>query len=214
MSGVYADVHGRRRRRGHQDGDRRLRRHGARQEDHAADAPTTRTSPTSAPSKFREWADQNGLNMLIGGSNTGVNIAMAKVAAAKKVPLFAIGAGGASLTNEDCTRLHGALRLRHRRRSPTAPATRHRQGRRQDLVLPDRRLRLRHAAAGRRLQGRRGQRRQDRRRGARAAGGAPTSRRSCCRRRARGRRCWAWPTPAPTSSTRSRPPTSSASPRR
>ncbi len=28
---------------------------------------------------------------------------MAKVAAAKKVPFFAIGAGGASLTNEDCT---------------------------------------------------------------------------------------------------------------
>ena len=28
---------------------------------------------------------------------------MAKVAAAKKVPLFVIGAGGASLTNEDCT---------------------------------------------------------------------------------------------------------------
>ena len=41
--------------------------------------------------------------MLLGGSNTGVNIAMAKVAAAKKVPFFAIGAGGASLTNEDCT---------------------------------------------------------------------------------------------------------------
>src|SRR4029077_19304169 len=54
-------------------------------------------------SKFREWADQSGLNMLLGGSNTGVNIAMAKVAAAKKVPLFNIGPGGASLTNEDCT---------------------------------------------------------------------------------------------------------------
>ena len=41
--------------------------------------------------------------MLLGGSNTGVSIAMAKVAAAKKIPFFAIGAGGASLTNEDCT---------------------------------------------------------------------------------------------------------------
>ena len=59
--------------------------------------------PDIGASKFREWADQNGLNMLLGGSNTGVNIAMAKVAAAKKVPLFTIGAGGASLTNEDCT---------------------------------------------------------------------------------------------------------------
>jgi branched-chain amino acid transport system substrate-binding protein len=59
--------------------------------------------PDIGASKFREWADQNSLNMLLGGSNTGVNIAMAKVAAAKKVPFFSIGAGGASLTNEDCT---------------------------------------------------------------------------------------------------------------
>jgi branched-chain amino acid transport system substrate-binding protein len=59
--------------------------------------------PDIGAAKFREWADQNGLNMLLGGSNTGVNIAMAKVAAVKKVPLFNIGPGGASLTNEDCT---------------------------------------------------------------------------------------------------------------
>jgi len=52
--------------------------------------------PDIGASKFREWADQNGLNVLMGGSNTGVNIAMAKVAAAKKVPMFTIGAGGAS----------------------------------------------------------------------------------------------------------------------
>jgi len=59
--------------------------------------------PDIGASKFREWADQSGLNMLVGGSNTGVNIAMSKVAAAKKVPFFAIGAGGASLTGADCT---------------------------------------------------------------------------------------------------------------
>jgi branched-chain amino acid transport system substrate-binding protein len=59
--------------------------------------------PDIGATKFREWADQNGLNLLLGGSNTGVNIAMAKVAAAKKVPLIVIGAVGASLTNEDCT---------------------------------------------------------------------------------------------------------------
>jgi branched-chain amino acid transport system substrate-binding protein len=59
--------------------------------------------PDIGASKFREWADQNGLTMLLGGSNTGVNIAMAKVAAVKKIPLFNIGPGGASLTNEDCT---------------------------------------------------------------------------------------------------------------
>jgi len=59
--------------------------------------------PDIGASKFREWADQSGLSVLLGGSNTGVNIAMAKVAAAKHVPFFSIGAGGASLTNEDCT---------------------------------------------------------------------------------------------------------------
>jgi branched-chain amino acid transport system substrate-binding protein len=59
--------------------------------------------PDIGASKFREWADQNGLSVLLAGSNTGVSIAMSKVAAAKKVPFFAIGAGGASLTNEDCT---------------------------------------------------------------------------------------------------------------
>src|SRR6202050_2795515 len=59
--------------------------------------------PDIGASKFREWADQNGLNMLLGGSNSGVSIAMSKVAAVKHVPFIAIGAAGASLTNEDCT---------------------------------------------------------------------------------------------------------------
>jgi branched-chain amino acid transport system substrate-binding protein len=59
--------------------------------------------PDIGATKFREWADQNGLNMLIAGSNTGVAVAMAKIAAAKKVPYFVVGAVGASLTNQDCT---------------------------------------------------------------------------------------------------------------
>lgn len=59
--------------------------------------------PDVGASKFREWADQNGVNMILGGSNTGVSIAMSKVAAQKHVPFIAIGAAGASLTNEDCT---------------------------------------------------------------------------------------------------------------
>jgi branched-chain amino acid transport system substrate-binding protein len=59
--------------------------------------------PDIGAAKFREWADQNGLTLLLGGSNTGVNIAMSKVAAVKRIPYFAIGPGGASLTNEDCT---------------------------------------------------------------------------------------------------------------
>ncbi|MFL6692801.1 MAG: ABC transporter substrate-binding protein [Ramlibacter sp.] len=59
--------------------------------------------PDIGASKYREWADTGGLNMLLGGSNTGVSIAMSKVAADKKVPFIAIGAAGASLTNQDCT---------------------------------------------------------------------------------------------------------------
>jgi branched-chain amino acid transport system substrate-binding protein len=54
-------------------------------------------------SKAREWSDQRGLNMLLGGANTAVAIATAKVTAAKKVPYFVIGSAGASLVNEDCT---------------------------------------------------------------------------------------------------------------
>src|SRR2546429_146420 len=59
--------------------------------------------PDIGASKFRQWADEAGLDLLLGGSNTGVNIAMAKVAAVKKVPLFVIGAGGAAPTKEGWT---------------------------------------------------------------------------------------------------------------
>ncbi|HEY1720269.1 MAG TPA: ABC transporter substrate-binding protein [Magnetospirillaceae bacterium] len=58
--------------------------------------------PDIGASKFAEWADQNHVNMILGGSNTGVSIAMSKKALEKKVPFIAIGAAGASLTNQDC----------------------------------------------------------------------------------------------------------------
>ena len=50
-----------------------------------------------------EWADRDGLTMVLGGSNTGVSIAMSTIAKEKKTPFFAIGAAGASLTGKDCT---------------------------------------------------------------------------------------------------------------
>ena len=59
--------------------------------------------PDIGSQKFREWADRNGLNMVLGGSNTGVNIAMAAIAREKKTVFFEIGAAGASLTGKDCT---------------------------------------------------------------------------------------------------------------
>ena len=59
--------------------------------------------PDVAASKAREWFDQEGLDLLIGGTNTGASLAMAGVAAEKKKPFIAVGAGGSALTNERCS---------------------------------------------------------------------------------------------------------------
>ena len=59
--------------------------------------------PDIGQQKFREWADTSGLTMLLGGSNTGVSLAMNAAVKEKKIPFFAIGAAGASLTGKDCT---------------------------------------------------------------------------------------------------------------
>ncbi|MEI2677931.1 MAG: ABC transporter substrate-binding protein [Burkholderiaceae bacterium] len=56
-----------------------------------------------AASKAREWFDQQGLDLLICGTNSGACLAMAKVAQEKKKPFFVVGAGSAALTNEQCT---------------------------------------------------------------------------------------------------------------
>ncbi len=58
--------------------------------------------PDIGQQKFREWADTAGLTMLLGGSNTGVSLAMAAADKEKHIPFFAIGAAGASLTGKDC----------------------------------------------------------------------------------------------------------------
>jgi len=59
--------------------------------------------PDIAASKAREWFDTQGLDVLIAGTNSGTSLAMAKVAAEKKKPMLAIGAGTNRLTNEECT---------------------------------------------------------------------------------------------------------------
>jgi branched-chain amino acid transport system substrate-binding protein len=56
-----------------------------------------------ASSKAREWFDQQGMDVLIGGTNSATALAMAKVAAEKKKPFISIGAATARLTNDDCT---------------------------------------------------------------------------------------------------------------
>lgn len=55
-----------------------------------------------ASSKAREWIDQDGLSMLMGGTNSGTALAMSKIASEKKRPFIVIGAGSARLTNENC----------------------------------------------------------------------------------------------------------------
>ena len=56
-----------------------------------------------AASKAREWFDKDGLSMLVGGTSSGTNLAMAQLAKEKKRPFISIGAGSARLTNEDCS---------------------------------------------------------------------------------------------------------------
>ena len=56
-----------------------------------------------AASKAREWFDREGVDVLIGGTSSGTNLAMAKVASEKKKPFISIGAGTARLTNEECS---------------------------------------------------------------------------------------------------------------
>lgn len=53
--------------------------------------------------RAREWFDQQKIDMLIGGTNSGVNLALAGIAAEKKKPFFAIGAAASDLTGSQCT---------------------------------------------------------------------------------------------------------------
>lgn len=56
-----------------------------------------------AASKAREWIDSQNLAMLLGGTSSGTNLAMAGITKEKKRPFISIGAGSARLTNEDCS---------------------------------------------------------------------------------------------------------------
>ncbi|ART52516.1 ABC transporter permease [Acidovorax carolinensis] len=59
--------------------------------------------PDIAATKAREWIDTQGLTMLFGGTNSGVGLALAKVAQEKKRVYFVNGAGASALTNEQCS---------------------------------------------------------------------------------------------------------------
>ncbi len=55
-----------------------------------------------AAAKAREWFDTQGVDMLIGGTNSGAALAMARVAAEKKKVFITVGAASSALTNEQC----------------------------------------------------------------------------------------------------------------
>ncbi|NYT81827.1 ABC transporter substrate-binding protein [Alcaligenaceae bacterium] len=59
--------------------------------------------PDVASTRAREWFDEQKLDMLVGGTNSSTALAMAAVAAEKKKPYIAIGAGSSNLTNSQCT---------------------------------------------------------------------------------------------------------------
>jgi len=59
--------------------------------------------PDIAASKAREWFDQQKIDLLIAGSNSAVALALATVAAEKKKPIIAIGAGSSDLTGAQCS---------------------------------------------------------------------------------------------------------------
>ncbi len=56
-----------------------------------------------AATKAREWFDTQGVDMLIGGTNSATSLAMSKVALEKKKPFLVVGAASSALTNDQCT---------------------------------------------------------------------------------------------------------------
>jgi branched-chain amino acid transport system substrate-binding protein len=56
-----------------------------------------------AASTARKWIDTEGLDMLVGGTNSATGLSMNDVIKEKKRPYFSIGAGTDALTNKQCT---------------------------------------------------------------------------------------------------------------
>jgi branched-chain amino acid transport system substrate-binding protein len=56
-----------------------------------------------ASAKAREWFDQQKLDLLIGGTNSATNLAMAAIAGDKKKPFISIGSATSDMTGKSCT---------------------------------------------------------------------------------------------------------------
>jgi len=58
--------------------------------------------PEIAANRVREWYDQQGVTVVIGGTNSSTALAMAKIASEKKRVFISAGSGTTRLTNEEC----------------------------------------------------------------------------------------------------------------
>ena len=161
--------------------------------------------------KFKEWADTKGLTMLLGGSNSGVSLAMAR-SPGKEDRLLRHRRRGRVADRQGLQRLHDPLRLRHDRARQRHGEDDRRKGGKNWFSSPPTTpsapsFRPRPPTSSRpaaaRWSARCGCRSRPR-----------TSRPTSSRRKGPGRRWSASPTPAATSAIRSKPRTSSASPRR
>ena len=56
-----------------------------------------------AAEKMRQWLSRDGVDMIIGGSNSAANLAMAHIARDFRKPFISVGAGTSRLTNEECS---------------------------------------------------------------------------------------------------------------
>lgn len=56
-----------------------------------------------ASGKAREWADTQGMNMLVGGANSAAMLSVNKMVPQKKFIFMIVSAGATSFTNEECT---------------------------------------------------------------------------------------------------------------
>jgi branched-chain amino acid transport system substrate-binding protein len=56
-----------------------------------------------AASRAREWFDRDGVEMLLGGTNSATGLAMNQVAGEKHKVYINVGAGADTMTNEQCT---------------------------------------------------------------------------------------------------------------
>ncbi len=143
-----------------------------------------------AASKAREWIDSQNLAMLIGGTSSGTNLAMAGIAKEKKKPFISIGAGSARLTNEDCSPYTIHYAYDTVALAKVGGSALIKSGAKKWYFLTA------DYAFGHSLEA-------DASKIVKENGGStpPTSRRSCCRRRAPRPTSSRWPTPAATPST-------------